>query len=72
MKTVDKIKEALQGEVSAAESPSLEGFGEARGAVQIIPYKAEHAYHFERLNKAWIEKYFWLEETDKWGVGESA
>ena len=66
MKTVDKIKEALQGEVSAAESPSLEGFGEARGAVQIIPYKAEHAYHFERLNKAWIEKYFWLEETDKW------
>jgi ribosomal protein S18 acetylase RimI-like enzyme len=35
-----------------------------RGA--IIPYKAEHAYHFERLNKAWIEKYFWLEERDKW------
>ncbi|RYG43546.1 MAG: N-acetyltransferase [Chitinophagaceae bacterium] len=35
-------------------------------AIQIIPYKAEHAFHFERLNKAWIEKYFWLEETDKW------
>ena len=34
--------------------------------IQIIPYRAEHAYHFERLNKAWIEKYFWLEETDKW------
>ena len=34
--------------------------------IQIIPYKAEHAYHFERLNKAWIEKYFWLEDTDKW------
>lgn len=34
--------------------------------IQIIPYKAEHAWHFERLNKAWIEKYFWLEETDKW------
>src|SRR5690349_10865567 len=34
--------------------------------IQIIPYKAEHAKHFERLNKAWIEKYFWLEERDKW------
>jgi ribosomal protein S18 acetylase RimI-like enzyme len=66
METVNKIQEASQSEVSVAASPSLEGFGEARGAVQIIPYKAEHAYHFERLNKAWIEKYFWLEETDKW------
>jgi len=34
--------------------------------IQIIDYRAEHAYHFERLNKAWIEKYFWLEDTDKW------
>jgi len=34
--------------------------------IHIIPYKAEHAYHFERLNKAWIEKHFWLEESDKW------
>ena len=34
--------------------------------IKIIDYKAEHAYHFERLNKAWIEKYFWLEERDKW------
>lgn len=33
--------------------------------VNIIPYKAEHAYHFARLNKAWIEKYFVLEELDK-------
>lgn len=34
--------------------------------IEIIPYKAGHAYHFERLNKAWIEKYFQLEELDKW------
>jgi ribosomal protein S18 acetylase RimI-like enzyme len=34
--------------------------------IKIIDYRAEHAYHFERLNKAWIEKYFWLEERDKW------
>jgi ribosomal protein S18 acetylase RimI-like enzyme len=34
--------------------------------IEIIPYKAEHAFHFERLNKAWIEKYFVLEELDKW------
>ena len=36
------------------------------GQIEIIPYKAEHAYHFARLNKAWIEKYFVLEELDKW------
>ena len=34
--------------------------------VEIIPYRAEHAFQFERLNKAWIEKYFFLEELDKW------
>lgn len=34
--------------------------------IEIIPYKAEHAWHFERLNKAWIEKYFVLEDLDKW------
>jgi ribosomal protein S18 acetylase RimI-like enzyme len=34
--------------------------------IQIIPYKAEHAYQFERLNKAWIEKYFFLEDLDRW------
>ena len=34
--------------------------------INIIDYRAEHAFHFERLNKAWIEKYFWLEERDKW------
>jgi ribosomal protein S18 acetylase RimI-like enzyme len=34
--------------------------------LEIIPYKAEHASHFERLNRAWIEKYFVLEDLDKW------
>lgn len=34
--------------------------------IHIMDYKAEHAYHFGRLNKAWIEKYFFLEDLDKW------
>ena len=34
--------------------------------LEIIPYKSEHASHFERLNRAWIEKYFVLEDLDKW------
>jgi ribosomal protein S18 acetylase RimI-like enzyme len=34
--------------------------------LEIIPYRAEHASHFERLNRAWIEKYFVLEDLDKW------
>ena len=36
------------------------------GHIAIIDYRAEHAFHFERLNKAWIEKWFWLEERDRW------
>lgn len=34
--------------------------------ISIIDYKAEHAFHFARLNKAWIEKYFVLESLDRW------
>lgn len=34
--------------------------------IQIIDYRAEHAFHFERLNRAWIEKYFTMEERDTW------
>ncbi len=34
--------------------------------ISIVAYKAEHAFHFERLNRAWIEKYFQMEERDTW------
>jgi GNAT superfamily N-acetyltransferase len=34
--------------------------------VEIINYKEEHQPYFESFNKAWIEKYFWLEEIDKY------
>jgi ribosomal protein S18 acetylase RimI-like enzyme len=34
--------------------------------IKIIEYKQEHQPYFERFNKAWIEKYFWLEEIDKY------
>ena len=34
--------------------------------IAIIDYRPEHQKDFERLNKAWIEKYFVLEELDKW------
>ena len=33
-------------------------------AVEIIPYQPEHQPYFEALNRAWIEKYFWMEERD--------
>lgn len=44
-----------------AETPS---FPESRAAV--VPYRTEHAGAFERLNRAWIEKQFVLEDLDKW------
>lgn len=33
--------------------------------LQIIPYTKEHQPHFEALNRAWIEKYFWMEPIDE-------
>jgi len=34
--------------------------------IKIIDYKPEHQAHFERLNRAWIEKHFYIEESDKY------
>jgi ribosomal protein S18 acetylase RimI-like enzyme len=32
----------------------------------ILDFRPEHQPYFEGLNRAWIEKYFWLEEIDKY------
>src|SRR5687767_6363137 len=34
--------------------------------IEIVEYKHEHQPYFEQFNKAWIEKYFWLEAIDKY------
>ena len=34
--------------------------------IEIIDYRPEHQPYFEAFNRAWIEKYFWLEEIDKY------
>jgi ribosomal protein S18 acetylase RimI-like enzyme len=31
---------------------------------QILEYLPHHQPSFERLNRAWIEKYFWMEQVD--------
>ncbi|MBS1596823.1 MAG: GNAT family N-acetyltransferase [Bacteroidetes bacterium] len=38
--------------------------------IKIIDYRPEHQSHFERLNRHWIEKYFWLEPIDKFVLME--
>jgi ribosomal protein S18 acetylase RimI-like enzyme len=32
--------------------------------IEIITYRPEHQPFFESLNRAWIEKYFWMEARD--------
>ncbi|MGZ3859837.1 MAG: GNAT family N-acetyltransferase [Flavisolibacter sp.] len=32
--------------------------------VQIVDYRKEHQPYFEKFNRDWIEKFFWMEETD--------
>lgn len=32
--------------------------------IEIIDFRPEHQEFFERFNRNWIEKYFWLEELD--------
>jgi N-acetylglutamate synthase-like GNAT family acetyltransferase len=34
--------------------------------IEIIDYRPEHQPYFESFNRAWIEKYFWLEDIDKY------
>ena len=34
--------------------------------IEIISYLPEHQPHFERLNRAWIEQYFWMEDLDRY------
>lgn len=32
--------------------------------IRVIPYTNEHQVWFEKFNRAWIEKYFWMEPLD--------
>ncbi|MCW3106957.1 MAG: GCN5-related N-acetyltransferase, partial [Segetibacter sp.] len=34
--------------------------------IRIVDYQPKHQPYFERFNRAWIEKHFWLEELDKY------
>ncbi len=35
-------------------------------AIKIIDYRKEHQPYFEKFNRNWIEKHFWLEEVDRY------
>ncbi|MGI8584140.1 MAG: GNAT family N-acetyltransferase [Chitinophagaceae bacterium] len=35
-------------------------------AIKIVDYEDQYQPYFERLNKAWIKKFFWLEEIDRY------
>ncbi|MDL5047728.1 hypothetical protein QQ054_17060 [Oscillatoria amoena NRMC-F 0135] len=34
--------------------------------MEIVSYEPHYAAHFERLNKAWLEKYFYVEPIDEY------
>ena len=34
--------------------------------IEVVDYQKEHQPYFEQFNCAWIGKYFWLEEIDKY------
>jgi N-acetylglutamate synthase-like GNAT family acetyltransferase len=34
--------------------------------LELINYRPEYQPYFEKLNKAWLEQYFTVEELDKW------
>jgi ribosomal protein S18 acetylase RimI-like enzyme len=55
-----KQKDTITSEAKASATPALGSRG------TIIAYEPGHAPHFARLNKAWIEKYFVLEDLDRW------
>ncbi|HEX5167528.1 MAG TPA: GNAT family N-acetyltransferase [Cyclobacteriaceae bacterium] len=42
----------------------MDGMIDDKTTVQILEYKPYHQPWFESLNRAWIEKYFWMEPVD--------
>lgn len=46
--------------VHMTDSPS-----DCQKLLTITPFAPEHAHHFDRLNRWWIAKYFWLEPLDE-------
>lgn len=34
--------------------------------IEIVDFRTEHQEYFERFNRNWIEKYFWMEELDRY------
>ena len=55
------INEIARGDAVLPDTPTS-----AKGSIEIINYRPEHQHHFENLNRAWIEKFFWMEETDRY------
>lgn len=56
---LDTILDASFGDAIAARTNALR-----REAVTIVPFRQNLREHFYRLNAAWLERYFYLEEVD--------
>jgi len=62
MPTLDTLAALLDGSVVDAV---IERSRELRSeAVEIVPFQTELREHFYRLNAAWLQRYFYLEEID--------
>lgn len=61
-----ETKEKNINERSQSETVLTDNSPSAKGAIEIINYRHEHQRHFENLNRAWIERFFWMEEQDRY------
>ena len=55
MKKINRVKRATQAEVYRVKTQTM---------IKIVEYKSGDQPHFDRLNREWIEKYFWVEPMD--------
>lgn len=69
MRFIEEMEAALDGRaLSKFVVARLEESAPAQ--VEILDYAPRHRHHFERLNKAWITRYFTLEPTDEEVLGD--
>lgn len=59
------MEDAVQVEkTTSAEAPKQIRIMQDTAAITILEYEPRYQHWFEKLNREWIEKYFWMEEVD--------
>jgi N-acetylglutamate synthase-like GNAT family acetyltransferase/DNA-binding MarR family transcriptional regulator len=71
----DLVNQSMRFEKALRQKSLSSRFSELKSSVlnaqpEVVDYSPEIGYHFARLNRVWIEKYFYLEQEDLRVLGD--